>query len=196
MTIKILSKAKGYISKIKIIVVKLKNPNVRIGHNIRIDWQTKIDVRNNKLIIGDGVYLRSKHKGYHAGMPFPTTILIDNINAWCKIGNNSRINGCYIHAKKQITIGDNTVIAAGTNILDSNGHITDSQNRTIGRDLPQPIEIGNNVWIGLNCIILKGTRIGDNCVVAAGSVVKGIFPDNCIIQGNPAQLVKFIKLTL
>ena len=39
-----------------------------------------------------------------------------------------------------------------------------------------PVEIGNNVWIGANCVILRGTKIGDNCVVAAGSVIKGRVP--------------------
>ena len=51
------------------------------------------------------------------------------------------------------------------------------------------IVIGNNVWIGLNAIILKGSVIGDNSVVTAGSVVKGVFPNNALIQGNPAQNV-------
>lgn len=87
---------------------------------------------------------------------------------------------------KKIKIGDNCVIAAGVNIVDSNGHVVNSINRTIGRDNPKDIFIGNNVWIGMNCTILKGSIIGNNCVVAAGSIIKGTFPDNCVISGNPA----------
>ena len=119
-------------------------------------------------------------------MPFPTTIFIDEENAICEIGNNCRINGTFIHAKKKIMIGENTVIAAGTQILDSNGHVTKSLNRTKGRDNPKSIIIGKNVWIGLNCVILKGTEIGNNSIIAAGSIVKGIFEPNSLIQGNPA----------
>ena len=96
--------------------------------------------------------------------------------------------------KKRIRIGDNCVIAAGVNIIDSNGHVVNSSNRTIGRDNPVEITIGNNVWIGMNCTILKGSVIGDNCVIAAGSVVKGSFPENCIIQGNPAEKINDIEL--
>ena len=76
--------------------------------------------------------------------------------------------------------------------MDSNGHEVYSENRTQGRDIPKEIHIGNNVWIGLNSIILKGTHIGDNSIVAAGSVVKGVFPCNVIVQGNPAVIVNEI----
>ena len=48
------------------------------------------------------------------------------------------------------------------------------------------IEIGNNVLIGTNCIILPNTTIGNNCIIGAGSVVRGKFPDNSVIFGNPA----------
>jgi acetyltransferase-like isoleucine patch superfamily enzyme len=119
-------------------------------------------------------------------MPFPSTFFIDKKNAFIEVGENSRLNGVYIHAQEGITIGKNCVIASGVNIIDSNGHILHSSNRTIGRDEAKEIIIGDNVWIGLNSIILKGTTIGNNSVVGAGSVVKGFFPDNSIIQGNPA----------
>jgi acetyltransferase-like isoleucine patch superfamily enzyme len=51
------------------------------------------------------------------------------------------------------------------------------------------IVIGNNVFIGINCIILSNTSIGDNCIVGAGSVVRGQFPENSVIAGNPAQII-------
>jgi maltose O-acetyltransferase len=85
------------------------------------------------------------------------------------------------------------VIASGVNILDSNGHEVISKNRTVGRDTPKEIVIGENVWIGLNSIILKGTTIGNNSIIAAGSVVKGNIPENVIVQGNPARVIKEIE---
>lgn len=54
------------------------------------------------------------------------------------------------------------------------------------------IKIGDNVWIGWGVIILKGVSIGDNSVIAAGSVVVSDIPENCIAAGNPAKLVKNI----
>ena len=178
---------------IKMISVKTYNNKIVFGANVRIDWNTNINSKRNQLIIGDNVYLRSNSKGYHAGMPFNTTILIDKAGASCEIGENCRLNGVYIHAQKRIVIGRNTVIASGVNILDSNGHEVISTNRTVGRDIPQEIVIGENVWIGLNATILKGTHIGNNSVIAAGSVVKGNIPENVIVQGNPAKVIKEIE---
>lgn len=169
---------------------------VKLGKNVVLDWNVNIYNNKNKVIIGNNVFLRGNPKGYHAGLAFPTTILLDAINSSVRIGNNCRINGAYIHSKKKILIGENCVIASGVNIIDSNGHILLSTDRTKGRDNAEEIIIGNNVWIGLNATILKGAIIGENSVIAAGSVVKGIFPPNSLIVGNPAVLVKELKINL
>ncbi|MBA2585639.1 MAG: maltose acetyltransferase, partial [Chthoniobacterales bacterium] len=50
--------------------------------------------------------------------------------------------------------------------------------------------IGDNVWIGMNAVILKGVAIGENSVVAAGAVVTKSVPENCVVAGNPAKIVK------
>jgi len=179
---------------VKRFIVNASNKEISMGENVRIDFSTAIYNRLGKIIIGNNIYLRSKEKGYHAGMPFSTTLLVDAKDAMIAIGNNTRINGAYIHSQKEIVIGENCVIASGVNIIDSNGHKLYSSNRTNGRDMPETIRIGNNVWIGLNSIILKGTEIGDNSVVGAGSVVKGSFPKDSLIVGNPAVVVKQLEI--
>lgn len=145
------------------------------------------------IFIGSHTKVGSSSMQNHVGMSFYTRLLNDGNNSNISIGKNCRINGAYIHAKKEIVIGDNCVIASGVNIIDSNGHEVYSFDRTSGTDNPKPIKIGNNVWIGVNAVILKGTEIGDNSIVSAGSVVKGVFPPNSIIQGNPATIVKSIE---
>jgi len=182
------------LNKILLLYYKITNKNLLVGKNVYIDFNTKIYSFAQEIILHDNVYLRSRSKGYQAGMPFPTTLLIDVPNARIEIGKNTRLNGVYIHAQKSIGIGKNCVIAAGVNIIDSNGHKINSTDRTKGRDTPEEILIGDNVWIGLNAIILKGTNIGNNSVIAAGSVVKGIYPDNSLIAGNPGVLVKRILI--
>src|SRR5690554_3254275 len=179
---------------LKLNYIKFASNGNEFGPGFRIDVKTKIVCKAGKLVVGDNVYLRSNPSGYHAGMPFPTTILLDAAGAICKIGDNSRINGAYIHAKKEIIIGKNCVIASGVNIIDSDGHVLYSADRTVGRDKPKPINIGDNVWIGLNSTILKGAVIGNNSVVSAGSVVKGVFPKNSLIQGNPGAIVKELSI--
>ncbi len=179
--------------EVKKLKLRIFSPEVSFSNAI-IDYKTVIINKKNKITIGSNVYLRSVSKGYQAGMPFPTTLLTDVKNATIAIGANSRINGAYIHAQDSITIGQNCVVASGVNIIDTNGHELYSTDRTVNRDKPEKIEIGNNVWIGLNAIILKGTIIGDNSVVSAGSVVKGNFPANSLIMGNPATVVKTLDI--
>lgn len=172
-----------------------RRQGIVLGRDCTIDIKSNISILyGGEVRLGNNVTLRSNKKNYHAGMPFPTTLFVDRKDANIQIGNNVRINGAYIHAQKSITIEDNCVIASGVNIIDANGHELYSNDRTIGRDKPKEIVIGNNVWIGLNSIILKGTTIGDNSVVAAGSVVKGDFPANLLIQGNPAVISKSLNI--
>jgi acetyltransferase-like isoleucine patch superfamily enzyme len=163
---------------------------VDVGAHTIVDAGTYVQViKGASLSVGAHCTLRSSQSGYHAGMPFPTGILVNLCGASVSIGDHTRINGAYVHAHKRIEIGKNCVIAAGVNIIDSNGHELLSSNRTAGRDEAVEIVLGDNVWLGLNSIILKGTRIGENSVVTAGSVVKGEFPRNSLISGNLAQKV-------
>ena len=173
--------------------IKATKKNFKYGPKLIVDPRTRI-INKGKIELGENVHLRSISRGYQAGMPFPTTLLIDIPGAEIKIGAGSRINGVYIHAQKSIRIGSDCMIASGVNIMDSDGHRVHCNDRLHKRDTPVEIEIGNNVWIGLNAIILKGTKIGDNSVVGAGAIVKGNFPPNSIIVGNPAKVVKQVEI--
>jgi acetyltransferase-like isoleucine patch superfamily enzyme len=57
----------------------------------------------------------------------------------------------------------------------------------------RPVVLGNNVWVGRNSIILKGVHIGDNSIVAAGSIIVKDIPSNQIYGGNPAQFIRILK---
>ena len=59
--------------------------------------------------------------------------------------------------------------------------------------IAKPVEIGNDVWIGGNVTILPGITIGNNVVVAAGAVVTKDVPDNCVVGGVPARILKNIE---
>lgn len=104
------------------------------------------------------------------------------------------MSGCTIYSMESITIGRNTDIGSGCKIIDNDFHpLPYSERHPIERlDLLQkrPIAIGEGCFIGANSIILKGTTLGKNVVVGAGSVVCGSFPDNVIIAGNPARIIK------
>jgi acetyltransferase-like isoleucine patch superfamily enzyme len=113
-----------------------------------------------------------------------------------KIGKNveksfALSNGCYFQAMNGIFIGDNTIIAPGVKIISAN-HNTDSPERA--RIKTRAIVIGENCWIGENAIILPGVQIGNNAVVGAGAVVTKDVPAFAIVAGNPARIIRFVKL--
>lgn len=93
----------------------------------------------------------------------------------------------HIEAVREIKIGSNCAISWGVTIIDSDHH---ELLPSSAKDISTPVQIGDHVWIGCNVTVLKGSIIGNNCVVAAGSVVKGTFPDNVLLAGNPARIIK------
>ena len=117
-----------------------------------------------------------------------------------KFGGNIVINegvamsGCTIYSMDSIIIGRNTDIGSGCKIIDNDFHPLPYSQRYPKEQLDKvkkrPIVIGEGCFIGANSIILKGTTLGQNVIVGAGSVVCGSFPDNVIIAGNPARIVK------
>ena len=110
------------------------------------------------------------------------------------IGNNFQSNnGLFICCLKKITIGNDCLVGNNVTIMDHNAHGISPTKRKNTQGTPNEIVIENNVWIGNGVTILGGTIIGENSIVSVGSVVKGVFPSNVIIQGNPAIIAKKIE---
>lgn len=98
---------------------------------------------------------------------------------------------CHITCAESISIGDNTAIASNVTITDIDHPYHDIAIPIEKQPLDvAPVVIGRDCKIYNNAVILRGTIIGNHCVVGANSVVKGTFPDNCIIVGCPARIVK------
>ena len=113
-----------------------------------------------------------------------------------QIGSDCGISGVSFCAMQEITVGDRVQIGANTKILDNDQHSIDPVERynDIRKNVSRrPVRIGDDCFIGANVIILKGTTLGKNCVVGAGSVVHGEFPDNVVIAGNPAKIIKHLN---
>jgi acetyltransferase-like isoleucine patch superfamily enzyme len=114
-------------------------------------------------------------------------------NSFIKIGNRiSTNNNLFICAANYIEIGNDVLIGQGVCFMDHEAHGIAPENRKTIGDVGKII-IGNNVWIGNNVTILKNTEIGENSIVAAHAVVNGKFPNNVIIGGVPAKIIKEIK---
>lgn len=109
-----------------------------------------------------------------------------------KVGDHFFANfDCVVLDVCPVEIGDNCIMAPRVCIYTA----TQSQNtfeRNTGKEYGLPVKIGDNVWIGGNAVILPGVTIGNNVVVGAGSVVTKSVPDNVIVAGNPARIIKNI----
>jgi maltose O-acetyltransferase len=89
----------------------------------------------------------------------------------------------------KVTIGKNCMIGPRVSIFTA-GHPLDAKTRVTGLEFGSPITIGDNVWIGGNVVINPGVRIGDNAVIASGAVVTKDVPDNVVVAGVPAKILK------
>lgn len=109
------------------------------------------------------------------------------------IGENFYMNvGCVILDEAKVTFGDNVFIAPNCGFYTA-GHPLDVERRNTGLEYARPINVGNNVWIGGNVVVLPGVTIGDNCVIGGGSVVTNDIPSNSVAVGNPARVIKTIE---
>ncbi|KAK4687081.1 maltose O-acetyltransferase, partial [Tremellales sp. Uapishka_1] len=113
-------------------------------------------------------------------------------------GTNIHFEGSF-YANMDLIILDAASVKLGARVLCgprvglyAASHSTDVDERQGGYERAYPIEIGDDCWLGGGCIINGPTKIGKGCTVAAGAVVRGDFPDYCVIGGVPARVLKMI----
>ncbi len=96
--------------------------------------------------------------------------------------------GCFFQAVGKIKIGKNCWFAQNSCLITSNHDFDHIECNAP----PKPITIGDNCWIGANAVILPGVTLGNRVIVGAGSIVTKSFPDNVIVAGNPAKVIKVL----
>jgi acetyltransferase-like isoleucine patch superfamily enzyme len=190
--------------------------NIDSERRVDGDWWKEAIPPN--VVWGDGFYcesaqvfrfLKSKtaravvfgeHVSVYGGCSFSI-----GVNGSCKVGDFTLMNGALVMAEERIEIGSHCLISWNVGIADSDFHPLAPAQRIIDahalapffKDRPprpklrtKPVIISDNVWIGMNAIILKGVTIGENSVVAAGAVVTKSVPANVVVAGNPAVVTK------
>ncbi len=125
-------------------------------------------------------------------------ISIDH-NFHCDFGYNIHVGenfyagfNCTILDMAEVRIGDNCLIAPNVGIYTAGHNLNPIDRHKTG--YAKSITIGNNVWIGGHCAIIGGIKIGDNSIIAAGSVVTKDVPENTVFAGNPAKKIKDIDV--
>ena len=153
-----------------------------------INWPTGNMYGERWISIGCDTMI-SAHVTLSAGMVPDQQMLTDpvvSIGDRCLIGRGSAIVGHY-----RIDIGDDVYTGMNVYVTDQN-HGYEDIKKPIGVQDPHddPVVIGSGSWIGSGAVILPGARIGEHCVVAANSVVRGEFQPNSVIAGVPAKVVR------
>lgn len=183
-----------FIGKISIQINKMIYANrFLIGKNYKVWGNLRLIIDGKgKIIIGDNFHaISSKSRSYYS--IFSPCHLTSIHGGVIELGNHVGLNGNLIASRKKIHIGKDTMIGPNTVIIDHNAHKTKAVNRWLEKDDAKEINIGENCWIGMNCIILKGVTIGNNTVIGAGSVVKSNCDPDSIYSGNPAIKVSSIN---
>jgi maltose O-acetyltransferase len=121
-------------------------------------------------------------------------------NFRCDYGSNIHVGDnffanfdCVFLDVCEIRIGDNCFIAPGVHIYTAT-HPLNPKERASGVEYGIPVTIGDNVWIGGKSVINPGVKIGDNVVIASGAVVTKDVPNNVVVGGNPARVIKQIEV--
>jgi acetyltransferase-like isoleucine patch superfamily enzyme len=172
-------------------------PNVDFGEGFYCEsaqvFKKLISKKPHSVVFGN-------HVSVYAGCSFAI-----QKDGRCFVGDFTLLNGAIVMAEELVEIGSHCLISWGVGIADSDFHPLEPAQRLIDSQAlapffksrparpklkTAPVKIGDNVWIGMNAVILKGVTIGDNSVVAAGAVVTKSIPPNTIVAGNPAVTVK------
>ena len=183
---------KPFLKKSKGIIFAGKGSKIQFGHKIKVGSGLNIMeyARINALSYG-GIEIGDNFTlGKYAIIE--CTGVLRNVGNSLKIGNNVGINHyCFIGVRGDIEIGNNVIFGPRVNIFSENHNYEDLtipiKNQGVTKD---KTSIGNDVWIGANVSIMSGVKIGNGCIIAAGSVVTKDISDLSIVGGVPAKILK------
>jgi len=174
----------------KIIHFSCKIKRVKLGKDIIFNGFPIIRrYPNSSIVFGSGCTFNSARNSIAFGLQQPCSFVTLNENAKIIFGDNSGASGLKIAARSKVIIGNNVLLGSGCIILDNDAHHSNLIKRKQNIIPTRPICIEDNVFIGLECTILKGVTIGKNSVIGAHSVVFNDIPENSIAVGNPCKVV-------
>lgn len=166
----------------------------RVGAGFRSSGAIRVKAREaGSIVIGANVTLLAHWRSNRVGLTGPV-ILQTWEGGRIEIGDHSGASSVVISSRSGVTIGRYCNIGGNVRIYDHDFHALDPKVRRGPRGCDdcatRPIQIGDDVFVGANAIILKGVTIGDRAIIGAGSVVTMDVPADAIAAGNPAKQVE------
>ncbi len=150
-------------------------PGTRLSR-VMVTWPHKISM-GERCSVEQNVYFNAAG-GYASGRAI-------------EIGNGTFIGtGCEFNAIESIQIGQNCLIASGSRFVDHNHGTETGTPMKLQPEISAAIRVGDDVWVGVNSVVLKGVTIGEGAIVAAGSVVTKSVEPYTIVGGVPAKLIR------
>ena len=171
-----------------------------IGRNVKIKFKRKITF-GSSVIIGDNVEINALSKsgiliGNNVSILNGTIIectgVIRQLGEGLTIGNNVGIaHNCFLQVRSRVTINDNVIIGPNVSIFSEN-HIYSDPDLPIAQqgEARIGVSIGSGAWLGTRSVILDGVNVGEDSIIAAGSIVTKDVPKNSIVGGIPAKVIK------
>lgn len=166
--------------KSKVLIDKSAEVNIRDGFYFNLPWEGK---QNQPATLAIGKNGKLNIGGFRT---YGGTYITVAPNAELTLGSGFLNNNGKISCFEKITIGDDVKISEDVLIRDSDNHTVLRE----GYKKSASIHIGNHVWIGVRAVILKGVTIGDGAIIAAGAVVTKDVPQNTLVGGVPARVIK------
>ena len=186
--------------KVTMVWYKFRTPilawfwGVCCGKGVRFQGKTIIRThRVGEILLGQNVVFNSQATTNLVGLTGPN--ILDTFNGGrIVIGNSSGFSSVVLSSRSRIQVGNRVKVGGNVRIFDHDFHSLDPLVRCTSADRDNVrtkcVVIEDDVFIGTNAIILKGTTIGARSIVAAGSVVFGLqVPPDSLVRGNPAQVV-------
>lgn len=161
---------------------------IRIGRGCVITGSPSISrCKGSKIILRDSVVLHS-YARFNRLIGSRMSIATITPEACIELHKGCGMSGSKIVCANRVSIGEYTIVGPETVIYDAKEHEYSPEIGWLGRSsvTGSPIEIGKRCYIGTRCIILKGVTIGDDCVIAAGSLINKDVPAGHLAMGNPA----------
>ena len=170
---KFINEALMYLIK-PFVFIYLKINGVKIGKGFKFYGFPKIfNFRGSKIVIGDNFEARSWWFSNPLGINHPVIICAWNRGAEISIGDDVGISGGSIVASQKITIGNRVLIGANSTLIDTDFHPTSGMKRYSKENIKSKnVQIGDDVFIGMDAVVLKGSNISANSVVPAGTIVR------------------------